>query len=110
MQYTPNLKKVWHYIFALACLVKTPFDLYSAKYTSLKIRRRELKDLFVLLAFKAPPPPKSCETINSSREEEATISRQQSQFHLIQGQAEQSTASQAVENNITEPFQPADFN
>ena len=50
-----------------------------------------------------------CETINSTSEMEATISSQESQSPPIQRQVEQSTSSQAVEINITEPFQAADF-
>ena len=50
-----------------------------------------------------------CETINSTSEMEATISSQESQSPSIQRQVEQSTSSQAVEINITEPFQAADF-
>ena len=50
-----------------------------------------------------------CETINFTSEVEATISSQESQPPPIQRQVDQSTASEAVEINITEPFQPADF-
>ena len=45
-----------------------------------------------------------------AREVEATISSQVSQPPSIQRQVDQSTASEAVEINITEPFQLADFN
>ena len=51
-----------------------------------------------------------CETINFTSEVEATISSQESQLPPIQRQVDQSTASEAVEINITEPFRPADFN
>ena len=51
-----------------------------------------------------------CEIINFTSELEATISSQESQPPPIQRQVDQSTASEAVEINITEPFQPADFN
>ena len=51
-----------------------------------------------------------CGTINFTSEVEATISNQESQPPPIQRQVDQSTASEAVEINITEPFQPADFN
>ena len=50
-----------------------------------------------------------CETINTTSEMEATTSSQESQSPPIQRQVEQSTGSQAVEINITEPFQAADF-
>ena len=56
------------------------------------------------------PPSKMWETINFTSEVEATISSQESQPPPIQRQVDQSTASEAVEINITEPFQPADFN
>ena len=48
--------------------------------------------------------------MNFTGEVEATISSQESPSPPIQRQVEQSIASQAVEINITEPFQPADFN
>ena len=51
-----------------------------------------------------------CEIINFTSEVEATISNQESQPPPIQRQVDQSTASEAVEINITEPFQPADCN
>ena len=67
--------------------------------------------MFHLHSLKEPPSPKRmCETINFTSEVEATISSQESQPPPIQGQVDQSTASEAVEINITEPFQPADFN
>ena len=51
-----------------------------------------------------------CETINFNSEVEATICSLESQPPPIQRQVDQLTASEAVEINITEPFQPADFN
>ena len=51
-----------------------------------------------------------CGNINFTGEVEATISNQELQPPPIQRQVDQSTASEAVEINITEPFQPADFN
>ena len=50
-----------------------------------------------------------CETINTTSEMEATISSQESQSPPIQRQVEQSTSSQAVEINITEPFPSCGF-
>ena len=64
--------------------------------------------MFHLHSLKEPPPKRMCETINFKVE--ATISSQESQPPPIQRQVDQSTASEAVEINITEPFQPADFN
>ena len=66
--------------------------------------------MFHLHSLKEPPPKRMCETINFTSEVEATISSQESQPPPIQRQVDQSTASEAVEINITEPFQPADFN
>ena len=66
--------------------------------------------MFHLYSLKEPPPKKMCETINFANEVEATISSQESQPPPSQRQVDQSTASEAVEINITEPFQPADFN
>ena len=66
--------------------------------------------MFHLHSLKEPPPKRMCETINFISEVEATISSQESQPPPIQRQVDQSTASEAVEINITEPFQPADFN
>ena len=66
--------------------------------------------MFHLHSLKAPPLKRMCETINFTSEVEATISSQESQPPQIQRQVDQSTASEAVEINITEPFQPADFN
>ena len=66
--------------------------------------------MFYLHSLKEPPPKRMCETINFTREVEATISSQVSQPPSIQRQVDQSTASEAVEINITEPFQLADFN
>ena len=66
--------------------------------------------MFHLHSLKEPPPKRMCETINFTSEVEATISSQESQPPSIQRQVDQSTASEAVEINITEPFQPADFN
>ena len=51
-----------------------------------------------------------CETINFTSEVEATIFSQESKPPPIQRQVDQSTASEAVEINITEPFQPSDSN
>ena len=51
-----------------------------------------------------------CETINFTSEVEATISSHESQPSPIQRQVDPSTAREAVEINITELFQPADFN
>lgn len=65
--------------------------------------------MFHLHSLKEPPPKRMCETINFTSEVEATISSQESQPPPIQRQVDQSTASEAVEINITEPFQPADF-
>ena len=62
------------------------------------------------LLIKEPPPKRMCETINVTSKVEAKISSQESQPPPIQRQVDQSTASEAVEINITEPFQPADFN
>ena len=64
--------------------------------------------MFHLHSLKEPPTKKNA--INFTSEVEATISSQESQSPPIQRQLEQWTASQAVEINITEPFQPADFN
>ena len=64
--------------------------------------------MFHLHSLKEPPPKRMCETINFTGEVEATISSQESQPPPIQRQADQSTASEAV--NVTGPFQPADFN
>ena len=50
------------------------------------------------------------EKINFTSEIEATISSQESQPPPIQRQVDQSKASEDVEINKTEPFQPADFN
>ena len=61
--------------------------------------------MFHLHSLKEPPPKRMCEKINFTCELEATISSQESQTEV-----DQSTASEAVEINITEPFQPADFN
>ena len=66
--------------------------------------------MFHLHSLKEPPPKRMCETINFTSEVEATISSQESQPPPIQRQVDQSTASEAGEINITEPFQPADFN
>ena len=66
--------------------------------------------MFHLHSLKEPPPNKKSETINFTSEVEATISSQESQPPPIQRQVDQSTASEAVEINITELFQPADFN
>ena len=66
--------------------------------------------MFHLHSLKEPPPKRMCETINFANEVEATISSQESQPPPSQRQVDQSTASEAVEINITEPFQPADFN
>ena len=66
--------------------------------------------VFYLHSLKEPPPKRMCETINFTREVEATISSQVSQPPSIQRQVGQSTASEAVEINITELFQLADFN
>ena len=66
--------------------------------------------MFHLYSLKEPPPKRMCETINFANEVEATISSQESQPPPSQRQVDQSTASEAVEINITEPFQPADFN
>ena len=63
--------------------------------------------MFHLHSLKEPPPKRMCETINFTSEVEATISSQESQPPPIQRQVDQSTASEAVEINITEPFQPA---
>ena len=65
--------------------------------------------MFHLHSLKELPPKRMCETINFTSEVEATISSQESQ-PPIQRQVDRSTASEAVEINITEPFQPADFN
>ena len=65
--------------------------------------------MFHLHSLKELPPKRTCETINFTSEVDATISSQESQ-PPIQRQVDQSTASEAVEINITEPFQPADFN
>ena len=70
-----------------------------------------LKDWSNNVSFlKELPPKRMCKTINFTSEVEATISSQESQRPPIQRQVDQSTASEAVEINITEPFQPADFN
>ena len=66
--------------------------------------------MFHLHSLKEPPPKRMGGTINFTSEVEATISSQESQPPPIQRQVDQSTASEAVEINITEPFQPADFN
>ena len=66
--------------------------------------------MFHLHSLKEPPPKRMCETINFTSEVEATISSQESQPLPIQRQVDQSTASETVEINVTEPFQPADFN
>ena len=66
--------------------------------------------MFHLHSLKEPPPKRMCETINFTGEVEATISSQESQPPPIQRQVDQSTASEAVEINITETFQPAHFN
>ena len=60
--------------------------------------------MFHLHSLKEPPPKRMCETINFTSEVEATISSQESQPPPIQRQVYQSTASEAVEINITEPF------
>ena len=59
--------------------------------------------MFHLHSLKEPPPKRMCETINFTSEVEATISSQESQPPPIQRQVDQSTASEAVEINITEP-------
>ena len=61
--------------------------------------------MFHLHSLKEPPPKRMYKKINFTCELEATISSQESQTEF-----DQSTASEAVEINITEPFQPADFN
>ena len=66
--------------------------------------------MLYLHSLKEPPPKRMCKRINFTREVEATISSQVSQPPSIQRQVDQSTASEAVEINITEPFQLADFN
>ena len=66
--------------------------------------------MFHLHSLKEPPPKRISETINFTSEVEATISSQESQPPPIQRQVDQSTASEAGEINITEPFQPVDFN
>ena len=66
--------------------------------------------MFHLHYLKEHPPKRMCETINFTSEVEATISDQESQPPPIQRNVDQSTASEAVEIDITEPFQPADFN
>ena len=66
--------------------------------------------MFHLHSLKEPPPKRMCETINFTSEVEATISSQKSQPPPIERQVDQSTASEAVKINLTEPFQLADFN
>ena len=66
--------------------------------------------MFHLHSLKEPPPKRMCETINFTSEVEATISSQELQPPPVQRQVDQLTASKAVEINVTEPFQPADFN
>ena len=66
--------------------------------------------MFHLHSLKEPPPKRMCETINFTSEVEARMSSQESQPPPIQRQVDQSTPSEAEEINITEPFQPADFN
>ena len=66
--------------------------------------------MFHIHSSKEPPPKRMCETIKFASEVGSTIASQQSQPPPIQRQVDQSTASEAVEINITEPFQPADFN
>ena len=66
--------------------------------------------MFHLHSLNEPPSKRMCETINFTSEVEPTISSQESQPPPIQRQVDQSTASEAVDINITEPFQPADFN
>ena len=66
--------------------------------------------MFHLHSLNEPPSKRMCETINFTSEVEATISSQESQPPPIQRQVDQSTVSEAVDINITEPFQPADFN
>ena len=75
--------------------------------------RPMLKDLvlrtFHLYSLKEPPPIRSCQSISSTSEMEATMSRQEL-FPPIQQQVEHSTASQALGVHTTGPFRPADFN
>ena len=67
--------------------------------------------MFHLQSLKEPSPKRMFETINFTSEVEATTgSSQESQPPPIQRQADQSTVSEAVEINVTGPFQPADFN
>ena len=66
--------------------------------------------MFHLHFLKKPPPKRMCETINLTSEVEVTISNQESQPPPIQRHVDHSTAGEAVEINITEPFQLADFN
>ena len=63
--------------------------------------------MFHLHSLKEPPPKIMCETINFTSEVEDTISSQESQPPPIQRLVDQSTASEAVDINITEPSQPA---
>ena len=58
--------------------------------------------MFHLHSLKEPPPKRMCETINFTSEVEATISSPESQPPPIQRQVDQSTASEAVEINITD--------
>ena len=75
--------------------------------------RALLKDLvlrtFHLYSLKEPPPIRSCQSISSTSEMEATMSRQELS-PPIQQQVEHSTASQALGVHTAEPFQAADFN
>lgn len=66
--------------------------------------------MFHLHSLNEPPPKRMCETINFTSEVEVTISCQESQPPPIQRQVDHLTVSKTVEINITEPFQPADFN
>ena len=67
--------------------------------------------MFHLHFLEEPPPKRMFETINFTYSEvEATISSLESQPPPIQRRVDQSTASKAVEINITDPFQPVNFN
>ena len=62
-----------------------------------------------LYSLKEPPPQRSCQSITSTSEVEATMSRQESS-PPIQQQVQYLTASQSLGVHAMEPFQSTGFN